>query len=283
MRIIQPLRKTLHETLLGAGRDSLWPILISLCLGLLPAFSTPQADTPQRDRLVRDQYGAIVRGDISRKTLAMVFTGDEHGEGTASILDALRERTLKAAFFVTGNFLRQPPLRKLVERAIDEGHYVGPHSNSHPLYCLWDDRGKTLVTEKFFKEDLSKNLMELKRLGALGDKRPLLFIPPYEWYNQDQVDWCRAIGVTLINFTPGSGSNRDYAPEGDPRFVPSRAIYDDILAHEAKAPDGLNGFMLLMHLGSGRKDAFHPFVGPLCDELARRGYSIVRIDELLAH
>jgi hypothetical protein len=87
--------------------------------------------------------------------------------------------------------------------------------------------------------------------------------------------------VTLINFTPGSGSNRDYAREGDPRFVPARQIYDDILAHERKDPRGLNGSLLLLHVGSGRKDPFHPWLARLCDEIAKRGYSLVRIDKLL--
>jgi hypothetical protein len=85
----------------------------------------------------------------------------------------------------------------------------------------------------------------------------------------------------LINFTPGSGSNRDYAPESDRHFAPSRKLYDDILAYEEKDPHGFNGFVLLLHLGSGRKDPFHPLLGSLCDELGRRGYRFVRVDELL--
>jgi hypothetical protein len=89
------------------------------------------------------------------------------------------------------------------------------------------------------------------------------------------------MGDTLVNFTPGSGSNRDYAPEGDRAFVPSQKIYDDILAYEQKDPHGLNGFLLLLHLGSGRKDPFHTRLGPLCDELARRGYQFVRVDSLV--
>ena len=93
--------------------------------------------------------------------------------------------------------------------------------------------------------------------------------------------WARGLGVTLINFTPGSGSNRDYAPEGDRNFLPSRKVFDDILAYEKRDPNGLNGFVLLLHLGSGRKDPFHPLLGPLCDELRERGYGFIRVDELL--
>jgi peptidoglycan/xylan/chitin deacetylase (PgdA/CDA1 family) len=185
------------------------------------------AESPRGDRLVRDEYGAIVRGDVSSRQLALVFTGDEMGESTGPIVDALRERKIKAAFFVTGNFLRQPALRPLLKRAIAEGHYVGPHSDAHPLYCSWEDRDKSLVTQKFFTADLSKNMAGLRTLGALRESEPVYFIPPYEWHNRDQVRWSRALGVTLINFTPGSGSNRDYAPEGDRalcRHAPSTAI-----------------------------------------------------------
>jgi peptidoglycan/xylan/chitin deacetylase (PgdA/CDA1 family) len=210
----------------------------------------------------------------------LVFTGDERGESTRAILDALKIRNIPAAFFVTGNFLRQPELAALLKRALAEGHYIGPHSDSHPLYCAWDDREKTLLTRASFAADLTKNMDNLRALGALRGKMPRLFIPPYEWYNREQVVWSRDLGVTLINFTPGSGSNRDYAPEGHPRFVPSRTIYNDILACEKKGPHGLNGFILLLHLGSGRKDPFHPLLGALCDELTKR-YELIRIDQLL--
>jgi peptidoglycan/xylan/chitin deacetylase (PgdA/CDA1 family) len=245
----------------------------------------------ERSRVVRDRYGAIIRGDVTARKLALVFTGDERGESTAPILDVLKERGLKAGFFVTGNVVRDPKLRLLLKRAIEEGHYLGPHSDSHPLYCDWEEREKTLVTEKFFKEDLQKNLDGLQELGPLRGRSPpatrrgempRLFIPPYEWFNAEQVRWSEAMGVTLINFTPGSGSNRDYAPEGDRVFVPSRKIFDGILAYEQRDPHGLNGFVLLLHLGSGRKDPFHPRLGALCDELAKRGYEIVRVDELLS-
>ena len=231
--------------------------------------------------LLRDDHGAIVRGDADSKKLALVFTGDEHAESTAPILDALKERRLRASFFVTGNFLRQPALSELLERMTAEGHYLGPHSDSHSLYCAWDDREKNLVTQEFFTADLRKNVGDLRAIGALK-RGPVFFVPPYEWHNRQHVDWCRDFGVTLINFPPGTGSNRDYAPEGHPRFVPSEVLLRDILEYEQKNPHGLNGFIVLMHLGSGRKDPLHPLLGRLCDRLIERGYKFERVDELLA-
>lgn len=227
-------------------------------------------------------HGAPVRGDTSKKQLALIFTGGDFGEGSQHILDELARRKIKASFFVTGDFLRKPDLLPHLKRMIADGHYLGPHSDSHPLYCPWEDRGKTLVTEKFFHQDLQKNIDDLRALGALPDRSQFIyFIPPFEWYNDDQTRWSRDAGALLFNFTPGSGSNRDWAPESHDSFVPSRKIFDDILAFERKDPAGLNGFLLLLHLGSQRNDKMHVLLGPLLDELKNRGYSFVRVDDLL--
>jgi len=235
----------------------------------------------QRDPRWTLDHGGIVRGDTARKNIALIFTGGEYGEGTGHILDVLRQANIKASFFVTGHYLRKSELRSHLRRMVAEGHYLGPHSDSHPLYCPWEDRSRSLVTEDFFRNDLRKNIADLKRFGALRGRGPIYFIPPSEWYNEDQVRWSNPMGVVLFNFTPGSGSNRDWAPEDHRGFVPSAAILQGILDYERKDPSGLNGFLLLLHLGSQRQDKMHPHVGPLIDELRRRGYHFVRVDELL--
>ena len=79
----------------------------------------------------------------------------------------------------------------------------------------------------------------------------------------------------------GSGSNRDWAQEDHKSFVPSQKIIDDILAYEQKDPHGLNGFILLLHLGSERKDKTFLHLKPLLVELKQRGYTFVRIDAQL--
>lgn len=249
-------------------------------VGAIWASAEPAA-LAAKNHVQRDPYGAVVRGDVSRQRLAMIFTGDEFGESTAPILDALRERKLRGSFFVTGKFLGEPKFQPLVRRIVEEGHYLGPHSDDHLLYCDWDDREHNLVTEAVFAADLKKNLAELRRFNAPPAGAEAYFVAPYEWYNGDQVRWSRQLGVELVNFTPGSGSNRDYAREGHEKFVPSKKIYEDILTYEQRDPHGLNGFLLLMHLGSGRRDPLHSWLGRLCDDLADRGYELVRIDELI--
>ncbi len=279
----------------GARPSSLIARLTALlAVFLLGGFGVTHGKNPQATRAVPDVAAmkergwkivedGVERGDVSQKRLALIFTGGEHGEGTEAILDALKSENIGSSFFVTGDYLRNPELAGHVKRMLAEGHYVGPHSDSHPLYCPWEDRKRTLVTREFFREDLQKNIDALRALGALQDKtKPVYFIPPSEWYNADQAKWSREMGVLLFNFTPGSGSNRDWAPEGHKSFAPSQKILDDLLAYERdKDPDGFNGFLLLLHLGSQRRDKMHPMLPKLLKELKGRGYEFSRIDELL--
>jgi hypothetical protein len=95
--------------------------------------------------------------------------------------------------------------------------------------------------------------------------------------------WSASLGLTLVNFTPGTRSNADYTGEADRSFVSSQRIYDSIMAREREDPDGLNGFLLLLHIGAGpgRADKMHDRLGALLDALSARGYRFVRIDDLL--
>lgn len=227
--------------------------------------------------------GGINRGPRDRKRIALLFTGGDFGEGTPTILDALQARGIRASFFVTGSYLRQPAHEAYIRRMLAEGHYVGPHSDGHPLYCAWDDRQKTLVSEAEFQADLEKNLSALVRFGATR-KRMRFFVPPYEWFNAQIVAWAHQMDLVLINYSPGTKSIADWAPDDHRAFMPSRAIVQNILDYESAQPDGLNGFLLLLHLGSSptRTDKMHLCIAGLLDELLRRGYQFVRVDTLLA-
>jgi peptidoglycan/xylan/chitin deacetylase (PgdA/CDA1 family) len=231
---------------------------------------------------VRRVEGGIVRGPVSAKRLALVFTGHEFAEGATVILDALSRRGQRASFFLTGAFLRNPNYQTLVQRMVREGHYVGPHSDGHLLYCPWTGPKTTLVSREVFATDLERNLEALSPFG-IERRQVRYFLPPYEWYNEEIVRWSRDLGLTLVNFTPGTRSNADYTEEATPQFVASATIFDSIVRREADDPDGLNGFLLLLHVGAGpgRKDKFHPRIGELIDRLMERGYRFVRVDALL--
>jgi peptidoglycan/xylan/chitin deacetylase (PgdA/CDA1 family) len=230
------------------------------------------------------RLGGIVRGPSDSRRLALVFTGHDYAEGAETILDELARHQAQGSFFLTGAFLTNRQFAPLVRRMWTEGHYLGPHSDAHLLYCDWSATRKTLVTREQFAVDIQANAAKLPKPSSVSSARPRFFLPAFEQYNAEIARWSAAAGFLLVNFTPGTRSNADYTGEAGHNFVSSQAIFDSILKREREDPHGLNGFILLLHLGSGpgRADKFSGKFGALLDELSARGYQFVRVDELLA-
>ncbi len=256
-------------------------IVLLLPFGLLSCRGGPAVPADPCRVFLCDHDG-IVRGDTSVRRMSLVFTGGSFADGGSHIREVLRKEKIKAGFFFTGDFYRTPEFGDLIRGLAADGHYLGPHSDKHLLYCDWADRQKTLVTREEFRSDILANYRELERIGVARAAAPF-FIPPYEWYNRDIAAWCRELGLVLFNFTPGTSSNADYTTPSMPEYKSSREIYDHILAYEAKDPNGLNGFILLIHIGTDpeRTDKFYIMLGDLITDLRARGYAFVRIDELL--
>jgi len=226
--------------------------------------------------------GGIVRGPRHEKLIALEFTGHEFAEGATIILDTLEKRRALASFFFTGDFLREPRHASLIARARNAGHYLGPHSDKHLLYCDWTAERRTLLSREAFGRDVENNLRELERYGvARATMRH--WVPAYEHYNLEISGWSSEMGLRLVNYTRGTRSNADYTGEADGNFVPSDEIVRSILARESAGPDGLNGFLLLLHVGAGpgRRDKMHDRFPELMDRLIERGYTFVRVDTLL--
>jgi peptidoglycan/xylan/chitin deacetylase (PgdA/CDA1 family) len=163
----------------------------------------------QVPKAVKENHGAIVRMDTTKKEIFLTFTGHEFGEGSTEILNTLKQQNVKASFFLTGDFLRNPVFQKDIRRIIQEGHYLGMHSDKHLLYCDWEKRDSLLVTKAQFEEDIKTNFAELGKLGLSAEKTSF-FMPPYEWYNASVNGWAQEMGLTLVNFTPTTGTNADY-------------------------------------------------------------------------
>lgn len=226
--------------------------------------------------------GAIIRGDTARNQLALVFTGHEFAEGGQEIMKTLEQQDSKASFFFTGHFYRNPAFSDLIASLVEEGHYLGAHSDKHLLYCDWSKRDSLLVNRAEFTKDLLDNYKEMEKFGVKKEDVPF-FLPPYEWYNDSISAWTRNLDLQLINFTHGTLSHADYTTPSMPGYRSSRTIYESILTYEKAHPSGLNGFILLVHIGAGpgREDKFYLMLDELMKELKKMDYQFVRIDELL--
>lgn len=113
---------------------------LAILLMLLPASLWAQilhVDNPQAMTWVE---GAIERGDRTEKKISLVFTSDGFIDGYQTIRATLKKYGIKGAFFFTGNFYRMPECAPIVKGLKKDGHYLGPHSDRHLLWCAWEDR-----------------------------------------------------------------------------------------------------------------------------------------------
>ncbi len=152
-------------------------IALTLVLNAVASAEAPRraAPSPARTDLCRVytcDEGAVIRADTSAKRLALVFTGGSFADGGEHILAVLKNRGIRASFFFTGDFYRTAGFKGLIQGLAADGHYLGPHSDRHLLYCDWSDRSRTLVTRDEFRADLLANFREMERFGVARDRAP---------------------------------------------------------------------------------------------------------------
>ena len=150
------------------------------------------------------------------------------------------------------------------------------------MYCDWNKRDSLLVTKDEFTNDLDANYRAMLNFH-LNENEANYFLPPYEWYNDSIAAWTRNEGLQLINYTPGTLSHADYTTEDLKNYRSSNQIIHSIINYESSHLAGLNGFILLMHIGAGpgRTDKFYSRLPELIKWLKKKKYQLVRIDELL--
>ena len=78
-----------------------------------------------------DRYGDLDAFALSEDENRIIITFDQGYENgyTEKILDTLKEKNVKAIFFLTGDYARKE--ESLVKRMINEGHIIGNHGMTH--------------------------------------------------------------------------------------------------------------------------------------------------------
>lgn len=237
-----------------------------------------EAAAPAFGATVTRQAGAITRFSAQDSVIYLAFTGHDYNDGAASVAQTLRRQGVKANFFLTGDFLRNPANQRFLQRLKRFGHYLGPHSDRHLLYCAWNKRDSLLVSRDSFVRDLAANYAALAEWGISKEEAPFL-MPPFEWYNAQIATWAQSVGLQLINFTPGTGSQADYTTPDMANYVDSVTLRQRILRQADDRAGGLNGHILLLHLGTApeRSDKFYMQLDSLIQALKERGYRFGRL------
>lgn len=194
-------------------------------------------------------YNAIYNGPINESTKTLYLTFDEGYENgyTSKILDVLKEKNVKAVFFVTSYYLEKNP--DLVKRMVDEGHIVGNHSKTHSsMPTLTSDMTK-------FKEEFSDVESKYKEITGLDMKK--FFRPPMGYYSEKSLAITNDLGYKTIFW---SFAYDDWDPEKQP----------EVNYAKNKILDNLhNGSILLLHAVSKTNTEI---LGDVIDSARNAGY-----------
>ena len=98
----------------------------------------------ERGRLVTEEYRQkIADGIVSGielyfkpRTMYLTFDDGPSAQNTDLILDTLKQRNIKATFFVIGEYVRKYP--ETAKRIVQEGHTIGIHCDVHDYDILYD-------------------------------------------------------------------------------------------------------------------------------------------------
>jgi endoglucanase len=224
---------------------------------------------------VFDTNGAIIKTDTCTKKVHLIFSAHEFNEGGEKILRCLEKNHIKASFFLTGDFYRNPKNNSLIKKMILSGHYLGAHSDKHPLYNDRNKRDSLLINRENFESDIKANYQAMASYG-IDSKKTTFFLPPYEWCNSAIVDWARQMGLTMINFTPGIITNADYTTPEMKNYRSSKNIINSLKKRLKTNENSLNGNIILIHLGThpDRKDKLYDHLDKIIKLFKSKGFSI---------
>ena len=226
----------------------------------IPAEKTP-AQEPPHMALPADANAPVPAGQkqitfsqcrVDGPYVAMTFDDGPHAANTPRLLDMLKQRNIKATFFVVGQCAAEYPA--IMKRIVAEGHEVANHSWSHPQLSRM---GEGSVTEQ-----LQKTHDAIVNTTGIA---PKVMRPPYGAFTANQRAWANGkwgYKIILWDVDPLDWKVRN-----------AEHVKSEILHHTVA------GSIILSHdIHKSTVDAMPDTL----DGLTGRGFKFVTVSELLA-
>lgn len=187
------------------------------------------------------------QGETDRKAVALTFDDGPHETWTPALLDGLKERGVKASFFLMGENIEGK--EEIVKRMAEEGHLIGNHSYRHVQLT------KAGVDEVCASFEKTGDIIE-----ALTGERPQYVRPPYGDWNEELE--CRTNLTTVL----WNVDSMDWSYKNCSQIV-------NKVCREVE-----DGDIILMHdiFRSSQEAALE-----IVDRLTKEGWRFVTVDELM--
>lgn len=199
--------------------------------------------------------GIIARVETERPVVALTFDDGPSVRFTPDVLTILRERGVKATFFLTGKETEEnlPQARMIVS----EGHQLGNHSYTHSNMMFM---GPARIREEIERTDAA--------IRAAGYEGEIMFRPPY--------------GKKLLTL-PWYLSRHDRATimwDVEPESFPDVAEDASALASHV-IEQTRNGSIIIMHVMYRSREVSRQALPLIIDGLRQRGFEFVTVAQLL--
>ncbi|MDO4618822.1 MAG: polysaccharide deacetylase family protein [Clostridia bacterium] len=163
-------------------------LCLSGCSGAIPTSGNPdksygwglkkiQNSAPEVPQYIKDmlrENNSVYMGNPDDKKVYLTFDEGYENGYTSVILDTLKEKNVKAAFFITGDYLNRS--EDLVKRMIDEGHIVGNHTIGHRNLAKMQN-----------EEDIKKEITDLSDLFKEKFGTEMIYVRPPEGEYSERV------------------------------------------------------------------------------------------------
>lgn len=131
-----------------------------------PAPGAMAMQTPQEIPAGTTDRSYITAVPVDQPCIAITFDDGPSAVLTPRLLDILKQRHIKATFFVLGQLVQEHP--EIVSRAVAEGHEIGNHS--------WDHKALNKLGEGGLQHELADTSGEISKAAG---KPVTLMRPPY--------------------------------------------------------------------------------------------------------
>ena len=194
--------------------------------------------------------------DCEEKVVYLTFDAGYENGNVAKILDVMKSRNVKGAFFILGNLVTKNT--DLVLRMADEGHLVCNHTNIHS-----DMTTKTTIED--FKAELEA--LEVLYRERTGRELSRYFRPPEGRFNEPTLRFASELGYKTVFWSFA------YADWDNNKQMSAVSAKQKILENMH------NGAVILLHPTSATNAEI---LGDVIDTLISEGYRFGTLDELTA-
>lgn len=233
---------------LKAMKKKIWRTILIFAGALLLGIGAAMfAEWMQGKRANAQETAAVLQQDEMQKKVALTFDDGPNPDYTGKLLDGLKERGVKATFFVLGSEVEQYP--DLVRRASEEGHIIGVHSYKHVNLRQLSDADAMEQVDR-------TNAAIYEATGQYAS----YIRPPYGCWKEDLDYESRMIEV-LWDIDP-----RDWATTSS-----------DLVVQRVLSDVEENSIILLHDASESSVQAAFAII----DALQKEGYTFVTVDEIL--